>query len=89
MCYHDGTMIRTQIQLTPEQAKALRRLAAAEGVSQAELVRRFVDEGLLRFRGRGGAERVRRALAVVGRFRSGHRDVSERHDRHLDEAYGE
>lgn len=71
-------MIRTQIQLEERQASALRKLAATEGVSIAELIRRAVDESLLR-RGDGTA-RYRRALSVVGKGRSGLSDVSSRHD---------
>lgn len=37
-------MIRTQIQLTEEQARALKALAAARHVSVAELIRQSVDD---------------------------------------------
>ena len=36
-------MVRTQIQLTEEQARRLKALAAEQGVSMAELIRRSVD----------------------------------------------
>ena len=36
-------MIRTQVQLTEEQARALRNLASARQVSVAELIRQSVD----------------------------------------------
>ena len=39
-------MIRTQIQITPEQARALKRLAAKEGKSVAELIRISLDSML-------------------------------------------
>jgi hypothetical protein len=81
-------MVRTQIQLTDEQAARLRERAAAEGVPLAEIVRR----GLEMYLANGGtvsmAERRRRALEAVGRF-SGPGDLSERHDDYLEEAYGE
>ena len=81
-------MIRTQIQLTETQVKELKRIAAARGVSLAEVVREAV-EGVIRS---GGVpvdreERKRRALAAVGTFRSGVRDTSARHDRDLAEAF--
>jgi hypothetical protein len=82
-------MIRTQIQLTERQARELKRMAAREGVSMAEVIRRAVDAKL-----RGGTgevpweELVRRALAAMGKFRSGLKDVAERHDDYLVEAYG-
>ena len=37
-------MIRTQIQLTEEQAQRLKTLAAEQGKSVAELIRQSVDE---------------------------------------------
>ena len=36
-------MIRTQIQITSEQARALKRLAAKEGKSVSELIRNSLD----------------------------------------------
>ncbi len=82
VCYHIG-MMRTQVQLTEEQARRLRALAREEGVSLAEMVRRAV-EGYLQEKENGGfAERAERALAAVGRFASGLRDVSQEHDRYL------
>jgi len=39
-------MIRTQVQLVPEQAEALKRAAADRGVSMAEVVREAIDRFL-------------------------------------------
>ena len=79
-------MIRTQIQLTEDQASALKQLAGEQGVSMAELIRRgaerVIEEG-------GRRERRRRALAVLGRYRDEASDVAANHDRYLDEAYGD
>ena len=81
-------MVRTQIQLTERQARELKRMAAREGVSMAEVVRRAVDAKI-----HEGAsevpweERVRRALAVMGKFKSGIRDLSTNHDKYLAEDY--
>lgn len=80
-------MIRTQIQLPEDQLEALKRLAAAEGRSLSDLVREGVDSLV---RGRRGVSRESlkaRSLAAVGRFRSGTKDLSTQHDRHLVEAY--
>ncbi|MEX2557542.1 MAG: ribbon-helix-helix protein, CopG family [Actinomycetota bacterium] len=74
-------MIRTQIQLEESQAAALRRLAAEQGVSMAELIRRAIDESLLQ-RGEGDA-RYRRALSALGKGRSGLSDVSRKHDEYF------
>ena len=81
-------MIRTQIQLTEPQANALKSLAAAEGRSMAELIRRSVDAFLLSAIGSGRKDGKRRALAAIGRFRSDVSDLSVEHDRYLDEAFG-
>lgn len=78
-------MIRTQIQLTEEQLRRLRALAAARGVSVAELIRQSVDT-VAPARGVSAQTRRQRAIAVAGRFRSGQRDVSAEHDRYLAEA---
>ena len=80
-------MIRTQVQLTEEQARALKEIAHRENASIAELTRRAIDQWLQTTSAIPMAERRRRALAVVGTFRSGQTDVSERHDEYLAEAY--
>jgi hypothetical protein len=80
-------MVRTQVQLSDQQLVALRALAAREGVSIAELVRRGVEQLL---RGRHGPdpdERKKRALEAIGKFRSRRSDVSENHDRYLADAF--
>jgi len=81
-------MVRTQIQLTEDQLAALRRISAADGRSIADLVREGV-EAVLRSRPRSNhADRVARAIQAAGKFTSGSRDVSSRHDRYLAEAFG-
>ena len=79
-------LVRTQIQLSDEQASALKEIAAERGVSVAALIRAAVDDLVSRRDQRG---RWGRALAVVGRFhdREGARDVALDHDRYLEEAY--
>lgn len=79
-------MIRTQIQLSEEQVHRLKTIAATRGLSVAELVRQCVDD--LASPGAVDAEtRRRRAIAAVGRFRSGKPDVAQEHDRYLAESY--
>lgn len=78
-------MIRTQVQLTEDQARALRRAATQRGVSVAALIRELVDEGL----GAPAAARSARARAAVGRYGSGSNTVSRDHDRELDSAFSE
>lgn len=77
-------MMRTQLQLTEEQAAALRRAAASRGVSMAEVMRQLVDAHLVEG---PTAQARRRALAVVGRYRSGRSDTSAEHDEALAEAF--
>jgi Arc/MetJ-type ribon-helix-helix transcriptional regulator len=81
-------MVRTQIQLTEEQARHLRRLSARTGRSMADLIREGVDE-LLRREGSEQSPRDRRAraAALAGRFHSGVGDLAEEHDRYLSEVY--
>ncbi len=81
-------MVRTQIQLTDQQARRLRAEARERGLSLAEIIRRYVEKGL----SEGTRDRAARydcAARVVGRFRDrrGARDVSSGHDRYLDEAF--
>ena len=74
MCLQFG-MVRTQIQLTDEQDRRVRRLAREHGVSIAEFIRRCLDQALES----GGPDRsalYERAEAVVGRFE----DPSGAHD---------
>jgi Arc/MetJ-type ribon-helix-helix transcriptional regulator len=79
-------MIRTQIQLTEEQAAKLKRLATARDVSMAEVIRDAVDHLPDRD---DRAERFARAIAAAGKFhdREGKTDVSINHDEYLAEAY--
>jgi predicted Ser/Thr protein kinase len=82
-------MVRTQIQLTEQQARAVKAIAAAQGISVAEAIRRAID-GMTQSRSAVDTEESRRrALRIVGKFRSGKRDVSKRHDAYLAEAYEE
>ena len=82
-------MVRTQIQLTEAQHRQLKRWADRLGISMAEAVRRCVEDRLTRERLEPGqADRVREALAVVGRYHSGRSDVAERHDDYLADAFG-
>ncbi|MEW6546981.1 MAG: ribbon-helix-helix protein, CopG family [Bacillota bacterium] len=80
-------MVRTQVQLTEEQARALKKLAAEQGKSVADLIRKGVDLVIASSWSTAAEERVSRAIALAGRFRSGLRDLSVEHDRYLAEAY--
>jgi hypothetical protein len=81
-------MVRTQIQLTDEQAREIKKVALAKGVSVAEIIRRAVEGAIKSSTKADMVERQKRALEIVGRFRSGKHDVSKKHDTYLTEAYG-
>lgn len=81
-------MVRTQIQLTEEQAAKLRRLSAERRVSVAELIRMGVDELLQKESGVSRERKRARAKSAAGRFASGAADVSVEHDRYLAETFG-
>ena len=77
-------MVRTQIQLTEDQARRVRRLAEEQGVSMAEVIRRCLDQVLES----GEPDRsalYSRAEAVVGQFEdgSGAHDLARKHDDYL------
>ncbi len=80
-------MVRTQIQLTEEQARAVKKMASAEGVSVAEVIRRAIGKIMRADKSINEEERHKRALEIVGKFRSGKRDISKKHDEYLEEAY--
>lgn len=80
-------MIRTQIQLEERQFAALKTKAVADGVSVAELVRRGVEVVINSSGHSASEERIHRAIEAAGRFRSGSKDLSTEHDKHLMEAF--
>jgi hypothetical protein len=79
-------MVRTQVQLTEEQARVLRNLASARQVSVTELICQSVGALIRSAREISIEERRRRAIAAAGRFRSGAPDISAKHDEYLAEA---
>ena len=78
-------MIRTQVQLTDEQARALRLAAAQRGVSMASVIRELIEQGLRT----PASARAVRARSAIGRFASGQPTVSREHDRELERAFAE
>lgn len=79
-------MIRTQVQLSEHQSRALKETAAARGVSIAEVIRQALDQHLGE---QAGESRRRRAIRAIGGYRSRRHDVSVRHDDHLADAFAE
>ena len=85
-------MVRTMIQLTEEQMKALKALAKARKTSVAKLVRESVTFYVAASTQVSLKERRKRAQAirsVAGKYRDIHRakDVSVNHDRYLEDAF--
>ena len=81
-------MVRTQIQLTEEQVKALKKIALSRHLSIADLIRQAVDTIISTNTMVDIEERRKRAIDIVGRFSSGKRDISRKHDTYLVEAFG-
>jgi hypothetical protein len=82
--YRRCAIVRTQIQLSDDQARRLKLLAALRNVSVAELIR----EGAERVLADSDAdERWQRASELVGRYRDPDSNVAVQHDRYLDELY--
>jgi predicted DNA-binding protein len=80
-------MIRTQIQLTVEQAERLKELARARNKSIAGMIREALDQ-FLGNQEPGGRTLYRQALKVVGKYKSGVNDISIDHDKYLEEEFG-
>ena len=82
-------MIRTQIQLTEEQSKALKQLSSQKNISVAQLIRNSVDLLLRSMTEISEEDKRRRALSIVGKFPVKETDMSVNHDKYLEEVYGE
>lgn len=91
-------MIRTMVQLTEEQLKALKALAKARNTSVAKLVRESVAQYIVTAPIEPTREEKRqRALEFIRQLKEGKiqfhdiegkTDVSVNHDKYLDEIYG-
>jgi hypothetical protein len=79
-------MFRTQIQLTEEQANALKRLAVKKGSSVSELIRQSVDILLQTSALIDPREQRMKAIEAAGKLHGGPRDLSINHDQYLAEA---
>jgi len=80
------TVERTQISLEPAQAARLRRLARERRTSMAALIRDAVERTYPADADDSMDARWDRALAGVGGFHGDGSNVSEEHDRYLEEA---
>lgn len=82
-------MVRTQIQLTEQQAASLRALSSERHQPVAELIRMSIDSFLQKEKGLSLERRVARAKSAAGRFASSATDVSANHDQYLAAAFGQ
>lgn len=73
-------MVRTQIQLSEDEAAAVKRLATSRGVSMAAVIRAAVDQYVEREGEESMESKWARSLAAVGSLHSGITDLSQRHD---------
>jgi hypothetical protein len=82
-----NAVIRTQVQLSPEQAAVIKRLASERGVSMAEIIRQSIDAFVGVAHRPAPDELRRRARGIAGMIPEGPTDMSIRHDDYLAEAY--
>jgi Arc/MetJ-type ribon-helix-helix transcriptional regulator len=75
-------MVRTQIQLTKAQVAAIKRLSEQRSVSMSETVRQAIEQLTGQSPDSSRQDRRERALAAVGRFKSGDADLSAHHDKY-------
>lgn len=80
-------MVRTQIQLTQEQSRKLKRIAERKGISVAEVIRRSIDIAMISEDIPNREEMKKRARSIFGKYRDNASDVSENHDNYLSEAF--
>ncbi len=82
-------MVRIQVQLEASQHRQIRQRARRLGVSMSEVIRRCVDRELSADPADERDERIRRALAVAGKYTDprGDSSVAARHDAVLAEAF--
>jgi Arc/MetJ-type ribon-helix-helix transcriptional regulator len=77
-------MVRTQIQLEEETLEEVKRVAAEESRSVAEVIRESVKGDLAR---RSMRKRADRLLGLAGRYGSGLGDLARRHDEYLKDGF--
>ena len=78
-------MVRTQIRLTEQQAQKLKSMAAARGISVAELVRQRVDLLIKTAAEPMHQEMVQKLKELAGKYTTGITDLAENHDSYLEE----
>ena len=80
-------MVRTQIQLTEAQVSKIKKAAMDQGTPVAEVIRHAVENMVQSSAKISIQERAKRAIEIAGKFRSGRKNISRKHDEYLAEAY--
>lgn len=78
-------MVRTQIQLPEGQVAILKRIAASQNCSMAEIIRQSIDFFVKSKHMEKTLQQRHRAMAAAGKFRSGVHDLASAHDAYLAE----
>jgi predicted DNA-binding protein len=80
-------MVRTQIQLTDEQAAMLKAMSSRTNLTMAELVRQAIDLMAEISETKNDLTAKQKAIRAAGKYRSGVRDIAKDHDKYLAEAF--
>ena len=80
-------MVRTQIQLTDEQAALLKEMAHKNNESMAALIRKALDQFLSKQQP-NRRTLYHQALTAVGKYNAGIHDISTEHDLYLEDDFG-
>ncbi len=81
-------LVKKNVSLRDDQVKALKKLAKQHKLSVASLVRKSVDDFLIKLSGKTYSKQAAEAaIKAAGRFHSGHSNVSNRHDDYLADEY--
>ena len=81
---HNANMVRTQIQFEKGTYEKLKARSKTTGNSISEIVRRALDRNM---ETEEFDQKWHRAVESLGKFSSGVQDLSEKHDRYLDERW--
>jgi hypothetical protein len=79
-------MIRTQIQLTPDQVRWLKQKAAEDNTSMAEVIRKSLNIFMDKNGQINPVDHHQKARQAIGAL-SGPQDFAENHDQYLSDAY--
>ena len=80
-------MVRTQIQLTEDQAQRLKELSLTNHESIASMIRKAIDQFLISGQPNRAAL-YRQASSISGKYEADRPDIAVEHDRYLAEDYG-